>query len=679
MIGQTISHYKILEKLGEGGMGVVYKAQDLKLGRLVAMKFLSRSLSRLSDDERSRFYQEARTASLLEHQNVETVYEIDEYKDETFLVMRYVEGKTLRQAIQDDVLTIGNIVDLATQIAEGLKAAHEKGITHRDIKSENIMVTPEKQVRIMDFGLAKLQGAAQLTKTGSTLGTVAYMSPEQVQASGVDHRGDIWSFGIVLYEMLTRQRPFRADHEAALMYEIVNADPEPVEKLRPDCPPRLAGIVSKMLMKNPSERYQTVGEALTDLRQVRVEIQSGVASKIIVPAWFLRKKRVLLRIATVGVAGGIMLFGVFRWISHQRAVDAVYQDIEAAAAAGRLDDFYLIVQKSELSLEGNRFKHLLPRVAGYVTLESQPVSVHVRAKRVEPLNSFSTRGSIDLGPTPVSKRPLIAGEYLITYASPGMNSIEFLVNVRKTETIVFQRTLVQDHESSRDLTLVEAGTVHDGSQVAAFLIDQHEVTNDEYLKFVTSGGYHNESPWESGIYVRGQRIPWRSAMETFVDQTGIPGPRYWSGGKYPDGKAQHPVVGISWYEANAYARWAGKSLPTWQQWWRAARGSSKSIFPWGDDVQSVEARANFSLKGTTKVASFRLGASPFGCYDMAGNVREWLIHPETGSIRRTVVGGSWKDPEYMFEPLHAELFDPSSSNDAIGFRCVKANIQKIIE
>jgi len=216
MIGKTISHYKILEKLGEGGMGVVYKAQDTKLDRIVALKFLPKHL--LCDQEaKIRFEHEAKAASALDHPNIATIYEIDEVEGECFISMAYIEGKSIKDLLNEKTLSLKGVLDIAIQIAEGLNAAHKKGIVHRDIKSDNLMLTNEGLIKIMDFGLAKLRGVSRLTKTGSTVGTLGYMSPEQVQGMGADQRSDIFSFGVVLYEMITGQLPFKGEHEAAIM------------------------------------------------------------------------------------------------------------------------------------------------------------------------------------------------------------------------------------------------------------------------------------------------------------------------------------------------------------------------------------------------------------------------------------------------------------------------------
>ena len=276
MIGQTISHYKILEKLGEGGMGIVYKAEDTKLKRIVAIKFLPKRLS-VHGEERERFIHEAQAASSLNHPNICVIHEIDEANDETFMVMEYVQGITVREWVRMKSeqmegyrkLGLKEAIDLASQIAEGLEKAHEKGIVHRDIKSENIMVTTDSHAKIMDFGLAKLRGVSKLTKAGSTIGTVAYMSPEQVEGMETDHRTDIFSFGVLLYEMLTGQLPFQAVHETAMMYEIINVDPKPISDVRQSIDTELNRVVMKCLEKDREVRYQTMRDVSVDLKRYK--------------------------------------------------------------------------------------------------------------------------------------------------------------------------------------------------------------------------------------------------------------------------------------------------------------------------------------------------------------------------------------------------------------------------
>ncbi|TDI90652.1 MAG: protein kinase, partial [Caldithrix sp.] len=280
MIGKTILHYKIIEKLGEGGMGLLYKAEDTKLERTVAIKFLPRHIAS-NREERKRFEIEAKAAAALNHPNIATSYAIEEVDDEMFIVMEYIEGQELHELVgagfkPAPTLTLDKIVDYATQIASGLQAAHEKDVTHRDIKSANIMVTGKGQVKIMDFGLAKVRGGVQLTQVGTTLGTAAYMSPEQAQGLETDHRTDIWSFGVVLYEMLTGKMPFPGDYEQAVIYSILNEEPEFSEEI----PANLQQLLLKALAKDPQERYQNVGEVLADLESFDTAQTSGVAKSV---------------------------------------------------------------------------------------------------------------------------------------------------------------------------------------------------------------------------------------------------------------------------------------------------------------------------------------------------------------------------------------------------------------
>ncbi len=277
MIGTTVSHYRILEKLGEGGMGVVYKAQDTKLDRTVALKFLPQNITP-TDAEKKRFIHEAKAASSLDHPNICTVFEIDETPDgQMFLAMAFYEGAPLSGKIKLGPVKIDEALEMAIQAAEGLQAAHEKGIIHRDIKSGNLMLTEKGQVKIMDFGLARRTGMSQLTKTGATVGTVPYMSPEQARGEKLDHRTDIWSVGVVLYEMIAGRLPFQSAYSEAIVYSILNEEPPPLTSLRSDVPMELERIVNKCLAKNANERYQSLSDMLVDLRKLRKDLETEVS------------------------------------------------------------------------------------------------------------------------------------------------------------------------------------------------------------------------------------------------------------------------------------------------------------------------------------------------------------------------------------------------------------------
>ncbi|MCH7773738.1 MAG: protein kinase [Bacteroidetes bacterium] len=264
MIGKTISHYKISEKLGGGGMGVVYKAEDTKLKRTVALKFLPPAFS-LDDEAKQRFINEAQAASSFDHPNICTIHEISETDDgQLFIAMAYYQGETLKKKIEKGPIKIEEAIDIVSQVAEGLKRAHNKGIVHRDIKPANIFITNDGIAKILDFGLAKTSSEPSITKLGSTIGTVSYMSPEQTKGEEVDHRTDIWSLGVVLYQMLSGSLPFQGDYEQAIIYSILNEEPALLTSL----PAELEKILSKSLQKNPDDRYNNLNEMLDDLKKL---------------------------------------------------------------------------------------------------------------------------------------------------------------------------------------------------------------------------------------------------------------------------------------------------------------------------------------------------------------------------------------------------------------------------
>lgn len=280
MIGQTISHYTILEKLGEGGMGVVYKAHDTKLDRLVALKFLPQQIT-VSSEDKARFLQEARAISVLNHPNIATIFDIDEVEDQKFLVLEYIPGGTLKSKLkhlksEDKEFSLAEVLDYGIQAAEALAHAHRHQIIHRDVKTDNLMLTEEGKVKLTDFGLAKLRGSVQVTKTGTTVGTAAYMSPEQIRGEEVDHRSDIFSFGVVLYELVTSHLPFRGEFETALSYSILNENPQLARSLRKNVPPALEKIIDRCLEKEKTKRYQSAEEVVDALREVRQEISHGI-------------------------------------------------------------------------------------------------------------------------------------------------------------------------------------------------------------------------------------------------------------------------------------------------------------------------------------------------------------------------------------------------------------------
>ena len=672
-IGKRISHYQILEELGRGGMGVVYKAHDIKLDRDVAIKFLPRHITASAVD-RERFTIEARAAAALNHPHIATIYSIEEVDGETFFVMECIDGQELKNRIQSAPLSVEEVVEIGRQIVDGLQAAHRKGIVHRDIKSSNIMLTGDGSVKIMDFGLAKVRGGSQVTKVGSTVGTVAYMSPEQARGEEVDNRSDLWSLGIVLYEMLSGRVPYVNEYEQAIVYSILNEDPKPIRSLRADVPEALASIVHHTLAKEKNARYSSADELLKELQTVRAMLHPADAGVRKLVSWRERFRRPRFAIP-VGFAVLALAVLITLWFRHNAGVhwareealpgiERLTQDVAVGAHGLHAWSAFQIAEKTQEYIPDDPLLiRLLPSFSRTVRVYSHPSETRVYAK---PYSDPETNWRY-IGVTPIDSIRFPLGFTRVKLEKEGYHAAFDIVwnssffsdtltyQLSEEGTVPSDMELLPNAASWFHLKAAPAG-IHmpglehlEGVAVGSFLMDRYEVTNEAFKLFVDSGGYNKRDLWKYPFVSKGRALAWEEAMKLFVDKTGRPGPSTWEVGDYPDGKGDYPVTGVSWYEAAAYAEFIGKSLPTIYHWDRAA-------FAWASSV--IVPASNLRGDGPKPVGASQ-SMNRFGIYELAGNAREWCFN-ENSCLGRFILGGGWNDPAYAFNDAYAQSpFDRS--------------------
>ena len=658
MEGQTLSHYRVLEKIGGGGMGVVYKALDTHLDRHVALKLLPPELTR-DIDARERFVLEAKAASALDHPNICTIYDIDEAPDgQMFIAMAYYEGETLKQRVEDGPLPVEQALDIAIQVAQGLEKAHESAIVHRDIKPANLMLTRDGLVKIVDFGIAKLLGVTGPTQTGTTLGTVAYMSPEQIAGENADGQSDVWALGAVLFELLTGHPAFKGESQWAVMNAISNRDPGPPSAVRADIPPEADAVVKRALERDKSQRYQSAAEFLTTARRCHADLTQPipVAAASVGPLQGLTPKLAIGALVVV-MAGGVATFSLsnsgadVRW-AREEAIPEIMRLIEDSDYVSAFD----LAEQAQEHIPGDPvLEELWPQMAAVASLHVEPPQTDVY---------YRPYGDGDgewryLGPTPVEDVRLPRGVFQLRLEKESFeprllattNRGPLFENMgavgRAPEPLGVELSpagedrMVQVPAGAFYIPL--AGMTLENVPIGPYKIGRYEVTNVEYQEFVDQSGYSTPDYWRHLTFLKdGEALSWELAVADFVDSTGQPGPSTWELGEYPAGEGTHPVRGLSWFEASAYARFRGMHLPTASHWARAALSPRELISPLNGVIAPV---SNFSGEGPAPVGTYQ-GVGPYGTFDMAGNVREWGANQVRDQReQRVMLGGSWADPQ----------------------------------
>jgi formylglycine-generating enzyme required for sulfatase activity/dienelactone hydrolase len=660
--GETLGHFEITDTLGEGGMGVVYRARDTRLGRTVAIKLL-RPEAVADPDRTRRFLLEAKAASALTHPHIVTVHEMGEDPARgTWIAMELVDGESLRQRLERGRLPITEALRIALEMARGLAAAHEAGIVHRDVKPGNVMITKSGLVKLLDFGLAKLMGPERgaadsvsptlsspaATRIGVLLGTPAYMSPEQAEGKHVDVRSDVFSFGAVLYEMLTGKRPFDGESELSLLSSILRDTPPRVRGLCPEVDPRLENLVDRCLAKDPAARPSSARELVPDLEALSArETAPSVRSLLRRPAWAAGLALVLTALGGLG-------FGAWRRGAQERwARREAMPEIQRLIEKDELVAAFRLARRARAHLAGDPELEKLWRAVtvSSASITSEPAGAEVLAKPYgEPDGEWER-----LGVSPLESVFLPFTPHRVRITKPGFAPLEAAILPQSPSPLV----LAPEQDARPGMVFIPVGRSQFAgappADLPAFWLDRYELTNRDWKAFIDGGGYRRPELWKHPFVRGGKAIAFAEAMALFRDRTGRPGPATWELGSFPEGQADVPVSGVSWHEAAAYAEYAGKSLPTLHHWFRAA---DLGIF------SDLLRYSNFGGQGPGRVGE-RPSLSGFGTYDMAGNVREWAWN--ASGDRRYTLGGAWSDPTYLY--TGPDALDPLDRGAILGVRC----------
>jgi len=662
--------YEVEAELEQGGMAVVYLARDLRHDREVAIKVLHPSLSATLGTE--RFLREIDVIAKLVHPNILTLIDSGVVEDLPYYVMPFVRGQSLAALLEREKrIPLEQAVRIACEIAEALEAAHQQGVIHRDIKPSNVLLSGGHAV-VADFGIAAaLDGSKldRLTRTGASIGSPAYMSPEQaVGERELDGRTDIYSLGCMLYEMLAGEAPFQGSLEGMVTRKVMG-EIRPLRDVNPDVSPEVEKVVAKALEKDPDRRFSTAG-AFGEALQEALPRGGGAA--------WSRKRTLAAALVVLVVATASVVAVVQSRAESQRRIWAAQTlaEVENLADAGQLTEALELAEQVEAVYpDDTTLARLLPGFSFPFSIDSDPRGARVFMQEWEGEGGeWEFLGSTPLEGVRLAGAPFELGNRGVTYFEDRPHRVRFELEGYRTRELFTTALLgvgmsgippmnpvpLYPEDPSLEGMIRIAGFTSSSVEYADYFMDRYEVTNAEFQDFVDAGGYQNREYWVHPFLRDGVELGFDEAMELFRDQTGRPGPSTWRFGSFPEGRERYPVGGVSWYEAAAFAEWAGKELPTTAHWDQATR------YYWSNSFAIVP-RSNLGTDGPRPVGENE-AMSTLGVYDLVGNVREWCFN-EVGAGGRATRGAAWTDA-----PFHVGWVIPKAPLDrdpTNGFRLIR--------